>query len=128
MVGLFKKVRDFHRAFSIPLRDKFSLITPEEYTLRFKLMQEENEEYLHACVMGDKVEIADALGDKLYVLLGTIVQHGLQDQIGVIFDLIHDNNMSKLDANGMPLRDENGKVKKPTGFVPVDLTKIISNE
>lgn len=128
MVELVKKVREFHKAFEIPLRDKFSLIDPKEYTLRYKLMLEENDEYLKACVMGDKVEIADALGDMLYVLIGTVIEHGLQDQIGVIFDLIHDNNMSKLDGNGKPLRDENGKVKKPIGFIPVDLTKIIGNE
>lgn len=128
LVELINKLREFHKTFEIPLRNEFSKIPAEEYTLRYKLMQEENDEYLKACVMGDKVEIADALGDQLYVLLGTICQHGLQDKIGVVFDLIHENNMSKLDENGRVLRDENGKVKKPSNFKPVDLTKIISND
>ena len=118
----------FHKAFGIPIRKKFSLITPAEYMLRYKLMQEENDEYLKACVMGDKVEIADALVDKLYILCGSIISHGMQDKLEECFNLIHENNMSKLDKDGKVLRDENGKVKKPVGFVAVDLTKIINNE
>ena len=37
------------------------------------LTVEENREYLDACLKGDLVEVADALGDKLYILLGTIL-------------------------------------------------------
>lgn len=121
-------MREFHDKFEIQNRDKFSLITPAEYTLRYKLMQEENDEYLEACVMGDKIEIADALGDKLYILLGTILSHGAQDIIEDVFNLIHENNLSKLDKNGKVIRDENGKVRKPADFKPVDLTKIVNND
>ena len=128
MIEYINKVTEFSRAFGIPIRKQFSLITPAEYMLRYKLMQEENDEYLKACVMGDKVEIADALVDKLYILCGSIISHGMQDKLEECFNLIHENNMSKLDKDGKVLRDENGKVKKPVGFVAVDLTKIINNE
>ena len=121
-------VSAFHKAFGIPIRKKFSLITPAEYTLRFNLMQEENEEYLKACVMGDKVEIADSICDMLYVLSGTLISHGMQDKLEECFNLVHENNMSKLDKNGKVLRDGNGKIKKPDGFQAVDLTNIINNE
>jgi hypothetical protein len=36
--------------------------------LRFNLMKEENEEYLEAVQNNDLIEIADALGDMLYIL------------------------------------------------------------
>lgn len=126
MIELLNKVREFHEKFEIPLRNEFSLITPEEFKLRFDLMNEENLEYLQACLDGDKVEIADALGDKLYILLGTILQHGLQDKIVEVFNLIHQNNLNKLH-DGVIVRDANGKVKKPDNFVAVDLTTIIND-
>ena len=44
-------------------------------------MKEENEEYLQAAKEGDLTEIADAVGDMLYILCGTILKHGLQDKI-----------------------------------------------
>jgi hypothetical protein len=37
--------------------------------LRHRLMAEETEEYLEAAIAGDAVEIADALGDQLYILV-----------------------------------------------------------
>ena len=39
-------------------------------------MQEENNEYLDACKNGNLNEIADALGDMMYILCGTILSHG----------------------------------------------------
>ena len=50
---------------------------PDEIRVKFKLM-EENLEYLKATKENDIVEIADALGDMLYILCGTIISHGLQ--------------------------------------------------
>jgi predicted HAD superfamily Cof-like phosphohydrolase len=55
-------------------------LTADEVMLRYKLMREENEEYLEAAQKGDIVEVADALGDQLYILCGTILRHGLQDK------------------------------------------------
>ena len=36
-------------------------------------MKEENEEYLEAAKNNDLIEVADALGDMLYILCGTIM-------------------------------------------------------
>ena len=70
-------VDEFHRVFNIAGN---AIPTPsvsqDDYMLRYNLMQEENKEYLNACKDEDIVEIADALGDKLYILLGTILKHG----------------------------------------------------
>ena len=69
-----------------------------------------NEEYLDACKNGDLVEVADALGDQLYILCGTILKHGLQNKIEEVFDEIQRSNMSKLDINGNPIFREDGKI------------------
>jgi predicted HAD superfamily Cof-like phosphohydrolase len=34
----------------------------------------------------DLVEIADALGDMMYILCGTIIEHGLQHKMKLFFD------------------------------------------
>lgn len=87
--------------------------------LRFSLMKEENEEYLEAANAGDLVEVADALGDMLYILCGTIIEHGMQDKIEEVFNEIQRSNMSKLGADGKPIYREDGKVLKgPNYFKP----------
>ena len=87
--------------------------------LRFGLMEEENQEYLEAAERDDLVEVADALGDMLYILCGTILEHGLQHKIEEVFEEIQRSNMSKLGADGNPIYREDGKVLKgPNYFKP----------
>src|SRR5687768_11435532 len=110
---VIEHVETFHKAFGIknnysPTAD----LTEDEVMLRYKLMREENEEYLEAAQKGDIVEIADALGDQLYILCGTILRHGLQDKIAEVFEEIQRSNMSKLDKDGKPIYREDGKVLK----------------
>jgi predicted HAD superfamily Cof-like phosphohydrolase len=88
-------------------------------------MKEENEEYLEAAKNGDLVEIADALGDQLYILCGTLLRHGLQDMIEPIFNEIQRSNMSKLDENGKPIYREDGKVLKSALYFKPDIAKIL---
>jgi predicted HAD superfamily Cof-like phosphohydrolase len=92
-------------------------------------MKEENEEYLEAANNGDLVEIADALGDMLYILCGTIIEHGLQDKIVAVFDEIQRSNMSKLGQDGKPIYREDGKVLKgPNYFKPDISSSVIDDE
>ncbi|MDA9317984.1 nucleoside triphosphate pyrophosphohydrolase family protein, partial [Flavobacteriaceae bacterium] len=51
----------------------------------------------------DLIEVADALGDMLYILCGTIIEHGMQDKIEEVFDEIQKSNLSKLGENGKPI-------------------------
>ena len=88
-------------------------------------MKEENEEYLEAAQRGDLVEIADALGDQLYILCGTILKHGLQHKIVEVFQEIQRSNMSKLDANGQPIYREDGKVLKSELYFKPNITAIL---
>ena len=82
-------------------------------------MDEENKEYLEAANNSDMIEVADALGDMLYILCGTIIEHGMQDLIEDIFEEIQKSNMSKLGTDGNPIYREDGKVLKgPNYFKP----------
>ena len=69
-------------------------------------MSEENEEYLEAANNDDIIEVADALGDMLYILCGTIIEHGMQNIIEDVFDEIQRSNMSKLGEDGEPIYRE----------------------
>jgi predicted HAD superfamily Cof-like phosphohydrolase len=119
-------VRDFHTAFLLPARNEPTAALEErEYLLRFNLMKEENEEYLDAVQKGDIVEIADALGDMLYILCGTINAHGLQEKMAAVFEEIQRSNMSKLDDAGKPIFREDGKVMKSNNYFKPDIRAIL---
>lgn len=127
MKGLIEKVKEFHSAFRVEDTQNFKK-NRDIFKLRYELMKEENDEYVQACVMGDEVEIADALGDKLYILIGTIIAHGLEDKIEDIFNEIHASNMSKLGEDGKPIYREDGKILKGPNFFRPNLTKILKDE
>jgi predicted HAD superfamily Cof-like phosphohydrolase len=122
------KVRLFHDAFGIDNAPApTAKLSKDDILLRYKLMREENEEYLEAAENGDLVEVADALGDMLYILCGTILKHGLQEKIEEVFNEIQRSNMSKLDANGKPIYREDGKVLKSELYFKPDIARILEN-
>lgn len=122
-----EKVREFHDAFGISNAVSPTLIDLNESLLRYTLLREENEEYLEACKNGNLTEIADALGDILYIAFGTLLKHGLQNKIEEIFDEIHRSNMSKLDDNGKPIYREDGKVLKSKNYFKPDIERILKS-
>lgn len=119
------KVREFHDTFRVPANEDPALVRYELVELRHRLMLEENEEYLDACKKGDITLIADALGDQMYILFGTIITHGLQHKIEEVFDEIHRSNMSKLDDNRKPIFREDGKVLKSNNYFTPDIKSIL---
>lgn len=120
-------VETFHDAFGIANNyEPTTGLNPEEVELRYNLMREENEEYLEAAKVGDLVEIADALGDQLYILCGTILKHGLQHKIVEVFEEIQRSNMSKLGADGKPIYREDGKVLKGENYFRPDIQRILN--
>lgn len=126
MIENLNKVKEFHEVFKIGSHEApIASIDPKDWELRHRLMQEENDEYLDACKKGDLVEIADALGDKLYILCGTILKHGLQHKIEEVFNEIHRSNMSKLDENNQPIIREDGKVLKSARYFRPDIKSIL---
>jgi predicted HAD superfamily Cof-like phosphohydrolase len=113
-------VHEFHTAFKLGIKNNPTAdIGEDRNLLRYKLMREENEEYLEAANNNDLVEVADALGDMLYILCGTIIEHGMQEKIDEVFNEIQRSNMSKLGEDGKPIYREDGKVLKgPNYFKP----------
>lgn len=121
-----KAVEMFHDAFGISNNySPTTELTINDIELRHRLMQEENDEYLDAAKNGDLVEVADALGDQLYILCGTILKHGLQDKIIEVFEEIQRSNMSKLDENGKAIYREDGKIMKSELYFKPDIKKIL---
>lgn len=137
-------VTQFHESFGEVNGKSPSLVEENVYELRHRLMHEENEEYIEACKTQNLEEIADALGDQLYVLIGTILKHGLQYKIEEVFDEIHRSNMSKLSPCPMdtnedgdcgasncytdhrrPILREDGKIMKGKCFSKPNIKKII---
>ena len=137
MQDLILKVKDFQQTFGQVVNRKPTLVDLELANLRFELMKEENEEYMQAVIDKDVVEVADALGDQLYILIGTILSHGMQEVIVDVFNEIHRSNMSKLDENGKPIINgqngvlditrELGKVLKSPIYSKPNFDKILKN-
>jgi predicted HAD superfamily Cof-like phosphohydrolase len=124
--SVIEMVREFHDAFGINNQEEPSVEMEHHIKqLRFELMKEENEEYLEAARRGDLVEVADALGDMLYILCGTILAHGMHHKIEEVFVEIQKSNMSKLGADGKPIYREDGKVLKGENYFKPDIAKII---
>ena len=119
-------VKEFNEAFKIKYsKNQKADLDESTIELRYRLMQEENDEYLEAARKKDLVEIADALGDKLYILCGTILAHGLQDKIVEVFDEIQRSNMSKLSADGTPVIGEDGKILKGPNYFKPNIKSIL---
>jgi predicted HAD superfamily Cof-like phosphohydrolase len=121
-------VKKFHEVYKIPFQNFPTKDIPESFlNLRYRLMSEENQEYLEAAKNGDLIEIADALGDMLYILFGTIITHGMQHKIEEVFDEIQRSNMSKLDNDGNPIYREDGKVMKGPNYFKPDIKSILGS-
>jgi predicted HAD superfamily Cof-like phosphohydrolase len=119
-------VEKFHDSFGIdnnhtPTTD----LDMKDIQLRFDLMKEENEEYFEAAKDNDLVEVADALGDMLYILCGTILKHGMQYKIEEVFEEIQRSNMSKLGKDGKPIYREDGKVLKGEMYFKPNIKAIL---
>ena len=119
-------VKEFNESFNIKYSiDQEADLDESIIELRYRLMQEENDEYLEAARKKDLVEIADALGDKLYILCGTILAHGLQDKIVEVFDEIQRSNMSKLNPDGKPVIRQDGKILKGPNYFKPNIKSIL---
>ncbi len=120
-------VEQFHISFGLGVSHSMKAdLGKEKNRLRFNLMDEENNEYLEAANNNDLVEVADALGDMLYILCGTILEHGMQHKIEEVFEEIQRSNMSKLGADGKPIYREDGKVMKGPNYFKPDIQGILN--
>ncbi len=129
MKNKIKAVQEFHEAFGLGIQQSpVANLSMQKLKLRFDLMDEENKEYLEAAENDDLVEVADALGDMLYILCGTILEHGMQYKIEEVFNEIQRSNMSKLGADGTPIYREDGKVMKGPNYFKPNIESILKTD
>ncbi|WP_027078550.1 pyrophosphohydrolase domain-containing protein [Maribacter antarcticus] len=120
-------VKLFHETFGMGVSNELkSDLGTAKNLLRFNLMDEENKEYIEAATNKDMVEVADALGDMLYILCGTILEHGMQHKIAEVFNEIQRSNMSKLGEDGKPIYREDGKVLKGPNYFKPNIEAILN--
>ncbi len=124
--NILNSVKEFHSTFGLDYHESPKVDVGDRIIeLRHRLMAEENDEYLEAAKENNLTLVADALGDKLYILCGTIIAHGLQHKIVEVFEEIHRSNMSKLDENGRPIYREDGKIMKSTQYFLPDINAVL---
>ena len=127
MIDQLNMLREFHHTFRAHAEDEPTAdLSADTIALRVSLIQEELDEYRKAAAAGDLVEVADALSDLMYVVLGSYVAHGLHLHAEPLFEEVHRSNMSKLDDDGEPIFREDGKVLKSDRFEQPDLETILS--
>jgi len=120
-------VTEFQKAFGRPTDLKFSDIemssdVANTFGLRQALIEEEFYELTKAMNEKNEQEIKKESADLLYVLAGLFVDFGWDMQ--VIFNRIHESNMSKLDENGKPVYRNDGKIMKSNRYKKADLSGV----
>ena len=119
----FSKVGIFMKTFGQEVKDKPSFSTDKINKLRIDLIKEELDELTEAIKKKDLLEVADALTDILYVTYGA--GHAFGINLDRCFEEVQNSNMSKLDNNGKPIYNENGKVMKGPNYFKPDLSKYV---
>lgn len=74
----------------------------------------------------DPVESADALGDLRYIVDGGNLVCGFPGEL--VLAEIHRSNMSKLGADGKPVKREDGKILKGPNYFKPNIAKVIGLE
>ena len=124
-----EQVQEFHETYGLPVHDDINLTCEQTKQLRINLLQEELDELKEALANDDPQETLDALIDLQYVLDGAFLSFGMQAMKDIAFDEVHRSNMSKLGADGKPIRrPEDGKVMKGPNYFAPDLSKVIKKK
>ena len=119
----FEKVGILMKTFGQEVKKKPSLSSDKINKLRLDLIEEELRELKAAMNNKDLLEVADALTDILYVTYGA--GHAFGINLDKCFEEVQNSNMSKLDIDGKPIYNENGKVMKGPNYYKPNLNKLI---
>ncbi len=116
-------VKKFMETFGQEVKSKAEFPSDKIVKLRYDLIKEELDEFEKALKDKDLKEVADSLTDILYVTYGA--GHAFGIDLDKCFDEVQRSNMSKLDEDGKPIYNENGKVMKGPKYFEPDLKKFI---
>ncbi len=111
------------KTFGQEVKQSPSFGTKKINKLRISLIKEELDELIEAISKKELVDVADALTDILYVTYGA--GHAFGINLDKCFEEVQNSNMSKLDNNGQPIYNDDGKVLKGPNYFEPDLSKFI---
>ena len=115
-------VREFHKKFGAKVQDYPGLIPGDLASARDRFHREEVDELDVAMIEENLADIADAIGDAIYFLLGTAVCYGIDME--PVWQEIHKKNMEKVGGG----KRADGKHLKPEGWTPPDIKSIIDKQ
>ena len=118
-----KQVESFMLKAGQECREKPAIPDNKVCAFHLTLIKEEWNELSIALMKDDLVEVADAIGDLLVVVLATAVACGIDTQ--PVWDEIHRSNMTKF-IDGY--KREDGKWMKGPSFQPPNLKPIIEEQ
>lgn len=122
---LAQQVAEFHRAYELPIRTSPTAdVGPAQQQLRLALIEEEVAELRDAAESGDLVAVADALADIVYVAYGTASVYGIG--LDAVLSEVHLSNMTKLGADGVPVRRPDGKILKGPHYRAPDVESVLA--
>ena len=119
----FDDVKKFMQIYGQEVKTTASFPDEKIIQLRVNLIKEELEELILAIKEKNIVEVADALADLLYVTYGA--GHSFGIDLDKCFSEVQRSNMSKLDKNGKPIYNEDGKVMKGPNYSKPNLKQFI---
>ena len=126
-------VRVFHETYGQPIAEKPAALRYDRLQLRLDLIDEEFRELVEASgiegmssTQQNLVEMADALGDIVYVCFGMALEMGVN--LTAVLQEIHASNLTKLDESGQPIYREDGKVLKGPNYIKPQLARVLGLE
>lgn len=130
MMNFFKAISKFNAMYRLPQPPKptltfermFKFQVGPESVLGEEFLEGQDVHYQHqrAKDTNESTEAdvltaqADWLGDMIVYCTSELERYGLNPE--TVLDIIMQSNFSKLDANGLPIYDERGKVMKGPGY------------
>lgn len=115
MKSLLQDVREFREACGLPIATKVGFPSRECVELQQRLLREEYLEWIAASSERDMVEVADALADMIYIIVGTALEFGIP--LDRVWDEVQRSNMAKVDPEtGRVARRDDGKILKPKNW------------
>lgn len=123
MTDIQAMLKEWADAIETPCPETPTVAGFETEQLRLDLLREEYQEYLDATELEDLVEIADALGDMVYIIYGTARAYGID--LNAVLTEIHRSNMAKVGPDGSVRRRADGKILKPEGWQPPNIARVL---